>query len=651
MRLIKPILSVRVVTFLIRSRIRYYSTGNTLNHVTGAYLENIYDYNAKSYLRLLTKGVFDNDHDIKVLLCDFQRYLTAFNPEELIQLLELLVTRDIRENDQGIDIILILLAEMNRRLLAENDRLFSLKQIYRLSRLLKTTKFNRSTCLLSPEDRVNVRVLHDDVAFGFSINAKNTNTSSLESVNETQSSSIDTHSKNLESNISRTELKDHTLGSIRPDVPFNEAYDKHKIDIMRRGTSPRHDDGSVSNELGQYKSPKEDNYHSSSSSSVIYQPEALGSISDYRSCVVVPVCEINTGITNTYKACQNCVTRYGQLLDLHGYDQMALFIVLLGRSIIKQISHIKRRHENAVIPYLLLSSHYKTAINSHIIGSILSQQQVALARTKSLRNIGIVLDVIRKCKVRASRLRSALVSRLANQRHFNELCSREGNKTTLILSFSHIIMGTVKLNKAPKSTETMPVFYNILKYLLEHPELHDEDHIDPDVLQGSLNNVRLLVTYIGYDHLKQWFRSTEISAIESLLAKARLDYCKDFRTSDLHKQVADVLSTLGIECDQEVTIGSHICDLVLKKRRIVIEIDGPYHFNTTLNSSLNSILNRHVDDYRLTYTYNSRIKMYMLRQGGYKVIHIPYFMWPSGKQEQMVYAKRCISRLNPTCVS
>ncbi|ORM39841.1 uncharacterized protein BXIN_0199 [Babesia sp. Xinjiang] len=551
----------------------------TPSTTAATYLERMYDHDVADFMGLLRRGIFDRAEDLRVLFTNFQRYLSQLKAEEFVELLEVLHSRDLRENEERIDIPLIMLCEMNHRILKGNRRLFSLNQTQRLCTVLRHVRFNRPNCLIAQDEAANgITSNNEDFQHGFKIKRQ----------------------------------------TITPEKQSN------------------HYNISTSCESVQHENLEDE---PSSSSHCILQH-------DFQE-VLVPVCEVNINNPGNTRACKSCCNKYGDLLQLHGYDQLTLLIVLLGRSIVQQVARVRRRHENAVISYMTLSSHLNCTINSHILRSMLAQQKAALLRTKSMRNIGIVLHMAKKCKVRFGSFKKQILQRLADYNEFKSLAAAERSIPTLLIAFSQIIGGLVDANRLPITKYKKQTGINIIIYLVDnHTKLIQDDCEGiSDAINGVRGSVRLLVSYLtskGVD-LSKIMNEPDLDVLYSITATGNMEYAKDFRTSDLHRQVASVLATLGIETEEEVRIGSHVCDLILRRNKVAVEIDGPYHFNTALNYRVNALLHRDTDECLLTYTHNSKLKRFMLGLEGYRVVHIPYFRWPCARQEQIAYAHRTIN--------
>ncbi|GFE53597.1 hypothetical protein BaOVIS_010010 [Babesia ovis] len=493
----------------------------------------MFDYNVQSFMRLLRDGIFQDDDELRAVFTGFQRYLGHLQPVDIVDILELACNRDIRENDEGIDLVLLLLCEMNHRMLSKNSCMFSLQQTNRICRVLLKMKFNRSTSLIWDLDRSNI--VDAGCNSGFIIGNRNT----------------------------------PTKRQMQPD----SAHIIASIDNDQR-LSSNLDDAS-------------NNYLNVTSSKSGIPADGVLDFLHSSQRVKVPICESVYHLNAEPMACSSCCSKYGQLLQLEGYDHLALLIVLLGRSIVKQINKIKHRHENAVIGYIQLSAHYNTTVNSHFLGTILAQHQAALLCSRSLRNIAIVLQVMKKSKLRTGFLRTRLLARLADKDVFVNLCNREGNVATLLVSFSHLVGGIISNNALTINPDITRLGVNILQYVVQNHErlfnATSETHMA--AITGARGNLHMLLMYLRskYKNLTQHFDSTQLDILDCITASCAAEYSMDFRTSDLHKQVASVLQAVGVETQNEVPIGPHMCDLVLKRKKVVVEIDGPYHFQTALN--------------------------------------------------------------------
>ncbi|CDR93729.1 hypothetical protein, conserved [Babesia bigemina] len=562
----------------------------TRTAVANLYLERVQEYDVASFLRLVRTGVFDCGDDLRRVFSGFQRYLAHLKAEEFVEMLELFRSRDLRENEEGVDLPLLLICEMNRRMRGGQHRLFSLRQCRRICAALRHMKFNRPSHVTPSSDHPG------PASYG----------------------------------AARIHQGTDEMGSAPSE---HKDGHPHRIPISRRNGS----------ESANSMHTTRDSHYTHTRAWNDGPPMFA---EDTRE-VAVPVCECNVGQAALPRACAACCAKYGPLLHLPGYDQLSLLIVLLGRSIVLQLSGVRRLHENAVTGYLMLSSHINCTLNAHILRSIVAQHQAALLRSKSLRNIAIALHVAKKCKVRCGGFERRMRSRLADIGEFEALCAGERHPVALLVALSQLVGSLVTANALPTSREVRQIGINIITYLLDHYDkfFGADAELDADVVSSMRGNARLLVDYLASKgvNFERIFLNGDLERLEALTVCGAVDYSKDFRTSDFHRQVGSTLSLLGHAVEEEVRIGSHVCDIVLRKAGTVVEIDGPYHFNTALNERTNELLNRNGCDYRLTYTHNSNVKQFMLGLAGYRVVHVPFFRWPSGREEQLEYLRRALS--------
>ncbi|GBE61129.1 RAP domain-containing protein, putative [Babesia ovata] len=559
--------------------------------VADVYLERMQEYDVASFLRLLRTGVFDCGDDLRRMFSGFQRYLAHLKAEEFVEMLELFRSRELRESEGGVDLPLLLICEMNRRMLGGQTRLFSLRQCQRICTVMKHMKFNRPSHITPGGDGMVASPASDGTAH----------------IQEGTDKMVSSPSDHKDGHPHRTPIS-------CPNG--NEGTDSICT------TSESH--------ISCTRASKD-----------------VPLFSEDMQEVTVPVCECNVGPSTTPRACAACCAKYGPLLHLPGYDQLSLLIVLLGRSIVLQLSSVRRLHENAVTGYLMLSSHLNCTLNAHILRSIIERHQAALLRSKSLRNIAIALHVAKKCKVRCGGFEKRMRSRLADIGEFEALCAGERHPVALLVALSQLIGSLVSANALPISQEVRQIGINIITYLLDHYDkfFGADSVLDEDVVSSMRGNARLLVDYLESKgvNFERIFLDSDLERLESLIVCGAVDYSKDFRTSDFHRQVGSTLSLLGHDVEEEVRIGAHVCDIVLRNGGTVVEIDGPYHFNTSLNERTNQLLNRSGADYRLTYTHNSNVKRFMLGLAGYRVVHVPFFRWPSGREEQLEYVRRALT--------
>ncbi|GIX66337.1 RAP domain protein [Babesia caballi] len=510
------------------------------------YLETMYDHDVAAFLRLLRTGVFDRSEDLRSMFSGFQRYLAHLRAEEFVELLELLRSHDLRDNDEGADLALLLLCEMNQRMLSGQPRLFSLKQTHRVCAVLRHFKFNRPAYLVAPDERATAAAVPSATGG------------------------------------SAPRFEEGFTVVAAADVGGSAGQTSTQADADTHPTEPQ--SAPATSGMPQSGTPSKSSHSLGGLPSRHNRPRLFHK--DFPE-VAVPICEANVGSRGPTRACSSCCSRYGQLLHLPGHEQLALLIVLLGRSIVKQAAKVRRRHENAVISYIMLSSHLNCTLNAHILRRILAQHQGAILQSRSLRNIGIVLHASRKCKTRCSALTARLLARLADVGQFEALCAGERNRGALLVAFGQVIGGLIVANALPVSPDVRRVGANIVTYLVDHYEalFGPDAQLDAEVVKGMCGNARLLVDYLaskGVDFARVLLDG-DLDRLYELIARGHVDYPKDFKTSDLHRQVASVLALLGLETDEEVRVGAHVCDLALRRGGAVMEIDGPYHFNTSLN--------------------------------------------------------------------
>ncbi|KAK1442205.1 hypothetical protein BgAZ_402350 [Babesia gibsoni] len=506
----------------------------------GEYIERLYDHNARGFMLRLKTGVFEHDTDLQCMFANFQRYIPRLKGCEIVDILELLHSRTMREGDDGVDLVLLLLCEANQRMIDGKRHVFSLKEMHRLFSVLKHIKFNRPSYLITPQQHAVNPSLVSNKAIRTRFNIVTTNTTTSGGNSNAQSAETFENVANLEDIDSCQYQQDQGKG-----FPcLHEDADETNLRNL-----PLH-------HLFQ------ENYKQ----------------------VTVPVCEVNVGRAPPYMACRECVRNYGRMLDISGHDHLSLLIVLLGRSILKQSLAIRKKHENAVASYMILSSHLNSTVNSHLLGTIMAHYRTAFMRSRSMRNIAIAIQTAKKCKVCCNWLVSGLISRLSDVGNFEELCANESNTATLLVSLNQIITGIIVANHLPISQPRKKLGINIITYLVDHYEqVFLNEKLNQDIVNSTKGNLKLLVDYLsskGVD-ISRLLLECDMEKLEAIVADGKVEYLKDFKTSDLHKQVASVLHTLGIDAKEEVYINPHFCDLVAK--RTVVEIDGPYHFNTGLN--------------------------------------------------------------------
>lgn len=542
------------------------------SHGAASYLERLYDIDVKEFLDRLRTCVFESDADFRPMFNNFQRYLRHFRSSEIVEIVEMIHSRNVRENDEGFDLMMLLICEMNERLINSNKTYFSLKQTHRICSVLKHVKFNRPSYLI---DTAHHAMASDSSPYdmGFRV-ASSFNWDTECSTTEKQQRIMDSTKES-----SQAECTERTSNAANVNIVNEAECCKHN--------QMRYQSASCSQSPNMYtKMPQAMGEHRKHTETDAECPEYHHLLfpQNYRE-VLVPVCECNVGAISSYYSCQKCCNRYGKLLQISGQDHLALLIVLLGRSIVIQSRAIRKRHENAVTSYLTLSSHFSCTMNSHILGTIMANYLAAFATSKSIRNIAIGLQAAKKCKVRCGVFKKKVIARLADLAEFESLCADERNMSTLLIAFNQIVSGIICTNKLPISQNIKNIGINIVTYLVDNYERIFCNSIDQDTLKSAKGSAKLLVDYLtekGVD-FSRILLDDDIEKLDAILADGKVEYFKDFKTSDLHKQVASVLSMLGVNYEEEVYINPHFCDVFLRKSNLVLEIDGPYHFCTGIN--------------------------------------------------------------------
>merc|ERR1712091_586448 len=82
-----------------------------------------------------------------------------------------------------------------------------------------------------------------------------------------------------------------------------------------------------------------------------------------------------------------------------------------------------------------------------------------------------------------------------------------------------------------------------------------------------------------------------------------------------HRGVGKCLDKIGKKYEDEKLIRGLWCDIALEDEKVIIEVDGPSHFLTDLESDQHH------------YNGTSRAKSAFLQSLGWKVVHIAYFEW------------------------
>jgi very-short-patch-repair endonuclease len=86
------------------------------------------------------------------------------------------------------------------------------------------------------------------------------------------------------------------------------------------------------------------------------------------------------------------------------------------------------------------------------------------------------------------------------------------------------------------------------------------------------------------------------------------------KSSKLHLAVSATLRELAVEHENEVVVGGLSVDIVVRDRRLVVEVDGPAHYGRN-HAGARHMLGRY------------RFKHRLLRAQGWDVVCVPYFEW------------------------
>ncbi|KAK2198101.1 RAP domain [Babesia duncani] len=352
------------------------------------------------------------------------------------------------------------------------------------------------------------------------------------------------------------------------------------------------------------------------------------------------ICEENRDALGS-SACENCKARYGHLLSLNGVDMTSLLTILLGKSLVLQTRANKKVYENAIIPYLILVGSSNHCGCASIVSNLLQTHQHALLKSKSLRNLAIVLHTIKRLNVRAFKLESKIIQKILI--NFEELINLEKSQAAVYAAFGQIIMATVSQHYSGSLfNRRSDLLLN--KILVFVSKSHDQFNVKESPFLAS--QLGILFTNASLERFELFKLIKANKNILELKKRLKLENVspdsndtlenQHWRTSDIHKSVAAAMEFMGLPCKVETLIYPYIVDLQFGNT--VIEVDGPYHYVQNGSESLNRVLKLEHHK-RLRYNLNTLVKDKLLGKMGYKIVHLPFYEWPDSPQEQLEYLK------------
>ncbi|XP_953739.1 uncharacterized protein TA16950 [Theileria annulata] len=354
----------------------------------------------------------------------------------------------------------------------------------------------------------------------------------------------------------------------------------------------------------------------------------------------VPVCSMNFEYNKEVSVCENCKLRYGDLLNLNGSDLSNILMVVLGKSLLLQSKDMRKLHENSVVPYLVLVGNRNSVLCSHLVRRISSVYSKAFLLSNSIHNISILLHTIKRTKTRAFALLKMIVNRLSTKGEIESLLDKESNLHVKLISISQIIQFCINCHYSYSqfNLKLDTLIYSILKYVYN---IFSGENMEEIIkFPNFVSQLNLLRKSINLErvHLKKLIEGSEISCFLDSLEHIKPTFApNEFKTSNIHSQVDTILKSFNYETLLEHYVCPYIVDIFVPSKNVIIEVDGPYHYSTTINPRINKILKREVDNYRLGYTLNSKLKSRILTKSGFKFINIPFYQWPQTTNEQVYF--------------
>ncbi|KAL0032386.1 hypothetical protein WJX79_008625 [Trebouxia sp. C0005] len=132
----------------------------------------------------------------------------------------------------------------------------------------------------------------------------------------------------------------------------------------------------------------------------------------------------------------------------------------------------------------------------------------------------------------------------------------------------------------------------------------------------NLPEEALTQIYQAYLLMKTDQEGVELPLGEGLLEHAQqvwIESCKNIRVSGLHRDVARVLTSMGLSHTIEQLTDDSLfsVDIALAGEKVAVEVDGPHHFTANGQRPLGEMRARHR----------------LLEVRGWSVLSVPYFLW------------------------
>jgi very-short-patch-repair endonuclease len=134
-----------------------------------------------------------------------------------------------------------------------------------------------------------------------------------------------------------------------------------------------------------------------------------------------------------------------------------------------------------------------------------------------------------------------------------------------------------------------------------------------DLSSEELDQVHLAQLCLREEH-PDWAFPALSADVERAVAAAVAATHAGHSSSKLHLAVSATLRELAVEHENEAVVGGLSVDIVVRDRRLVVEVDGPAHYGRNPGGA------RHM-------LGNYRFKHRLLCAQGWDVVCVPYFEW------------------------
>ncbi|UKJ88381.2 hypothetical protein MACJ_000825 [Theileria orientalis] len=352
----------------------------------------------------------------------------------------------------------------------------------------------------------------------------------------------------------------------------------------------------------------------------------------------VPICSCNFEFDKNPVVCKRCKVRYRQLLNMNGVDLVTILTVELGKSILKQSSDLRKKNENVLVPYLVMVGNKNCTLVSHIVRRMCIEYQTQFISTKSIRNASILLHTIKRTKSRANPTAKRIIKRLSEDGVIESLLDSELSISAKLVSISQIIQFCINThnNGARFNRDLDKVVGRSVEYARN---LVASGVIDLQQYPNCISQFNLLnkSAELERHELNKLFIQMGLKEFLTGLEQVRPVFSENDKTSNTHVQVDSVLKSFNYETLLEHFINPYLVDIYIPSKNTIIEVDGPYHYTTSINERVNAIMKRPLQQFPCLYSLNSRLKSSLLSKSGYKFINIPYQEWPQSINEQIYY--------------